>query len=251
MSRTLTAALALAAILTLPTGALAAPIFYDFSSGTGGVVPLGSTETFTGAHGTLTASAFYYDGTNWLSSNLITRNVTNDNGLGVCSSAEVDGCATGDTGGGDNNELSQLSNTEAILLERPAGATWEGLWVSSLDDNGTGNTEEGTLYWGNSSDIASLLGGSSFTFSYPIFGAGVVEGSLPLPGQFFTDNALYVLFVPGGGYPTNGLNNDYLVWGAELDSVDVPGDVPVPEPASLLLLGSGLLALAHKRRRAR
>ena len=46
-----------------------------------------------------------------------------------------------------------------------------------------------------------------------------------------------------------GPNNDYLVWGADLR--EGSGDVPVPEPASLVLLGSGLCALVHKRRRAR
>ena len=241
------AVIALTAVLALPAATFAAPIFYDFSTGPGGLVHLGQTETFVGANGAVTASAFYYDGTNWLASNLISRNVTNDNGLGVCSPAELTGCNTGETAGGDNNELSQLSNTEAILLEKPAGTTWEELWVSSLDDGGTGGTEEGTFYWGNSNSVAALLVGGS-SFSYGAFGLGVFEGQLTLPGTF-DKNATYVLFVPGSGFGTNGDNNDYLVWGATIDLTPV-GDVPVPEPASLVLLGTGLCALAHKRRRS-
>jgi PEP-CTERM motif len=166
------------------------------------------------------------------------RNQTNDHGLGVCS--EGASCATG---GGDVNELDNAGTPEFIVLERPNGTHWTQLWVSSLDNGGSGGSEEGMLVWGNS--LAELAAGTnSFLFGWPNFGASVEGNILALGAAFgFDPNALYVMFTHPAGA---GDNNDYLVWRGAYNE----GRFLVPEPGTLALLGAAL-AFATLRRRAR
>ena len=150
----------------------------------------------------------------------------------------------GGSGGGDANELSQLTNNEAILLTLGTGSNWVDLWVSSLASGGTNNAEQGKLYWGD--DIATLFAGTadSFSFKYGDFG-GLVYGNLTSISGFsaaFDFTARNVLFVPGGA---GGDNNDYLVWG--VDTRQTGNDPVVPEPASSALLATGLVALVARR----
>jgi hypothetical protein len=237
-------------LATAAGAANAAPII-DFSSkSVGGMVTdLGTSETLD----QVTATAYYDNSGTWTTTTLIARNESADHGLGVCSPNES--CGIGSTGSGDDNELSQLDNSEAILLALTPGYSWSQLWVSSLDSggadvDGTGgpdtSAEAGRLYWGSSSDVATLLGGSSFAFKYGDFGTSVEGDILALAAAGgFNKAAQYVLFVPNGAL---GDNNDYLVWGASVtrDDRDLP---PVPEPASLTLLGVGLGAARLLRRR--
>ena len=191
--------------------------------------------------GPVTASAFYFDteSASWKTSTLTLRNVSNDHGLGNCSPGET--CTF--PGDGDDNELSQLTKTEAILLTIADGHRWDGLWLSSLDSGGTGGHENGKVYWGNSANLTTLISsGGSATFAHPAFSGGAVEGEVNIGTAY--QNFKHVLFVPGSGTSSPGSNEDYLVWGA--DSVHVPDG-----GATLSLLGCALLGITALRRKRR
>jgi hypothetical protein len=161
------------------------------------------------------------------------------------------------SGGGDNNELSQLTNPEAILLTLPDGSVWVELYVSSLDSGGTSGSEEGRLYYGNTSNIADLISsGSFFDFAYNTdTSLGInIEGEI----MALMDNAVklavstssYLLFTHQT--PLGSANEDYLVWKGVIETGgSPPSEVVVPEPGilALLSLGLGLAGLGFTRRR--
>ena len=248
MNKAFLSAIGAACALSFSLSASAVPIEFDFSgTPTGGI---GTTTTSGG----VTATSWIWDGSTYTdtatNTQLYRRNSSNDHGIGVCSTDE--NCSTGDF-----NELSNRINYELIRLDKGTANYWDQLWISSLD-----STEAGTLYWGNDSDIATLLTGSSYTFNATNNNADIerdlldpndVDGTGLFDAGFFA-TAQYVLFTPGitqnvacnstateGDQACGGImDNDYLVWKG----------ATVPAPAVLGLMSIGLLGVgaATKRR---
>ena len=221
---------------------------FDFSQASiGNLTELGGLAALPGDHtnlggialmpGGILAGAFVFNsdglgGGEWALSTLMTRNAGPDHvGLGVCSEGLAE-CAAGGTGFGDPNALSQSGRLEAIVLMRPENTEWTNLWVSSFYG------ERGSMYWADENE--NLLGGF-------VFASTGALGSLPLPSNF-DPNALFIILYPGAEL---GESVDYLVWGADLRDRPSTNALAVPEPGALFLLGTGLCALAERRRRAK
>jgi uncharacterized repeat protein (TIGR01451 family) len=154
------------------------------------------------------ADAFYLSGTSYLTTNtsLFLRNQTDDHGLGVLSNGESA------TSGGDANELSNQRNREVMRLQKPTDDRWTSLWVSSLDSNGSGAAERGTLFWSDSPTPNLSTLSNKFTFKFGDFGASEEGNLLALHIPNFDTNAKYLFFIAGPN--SAGTNNDYLVWKA-------------------------------------
>ena len=214
-------------MLVTPRAASAGPLL-DFSTlSAGASTDIGPASFLPGG---LLAVAFNFNaaGGAWELSTLIGRNEPADQvGLGICSETPSTCLAAG-------NEASNVNGLEALVLVRPDGIAWSGLWLSALEPEGT----LGILAWTD----AAATSLNAALFAMPPFQAGDATGQMTLPNGFDPD-ARFLIFL--GGFADN---TDYLVWGADVVPTQV---VDVPEPATLLLLGTGLLGFAERRRRAK
>jgi hypothetical protein len=214
----------------------------DFST-IPGTNPIGSTASLDG----VTIKAFINGFTTPSQLWKRTDGPTED-GLGVCS----EGTSACTTGGGDINEVSNQSpNTEWLVLNRPATDMWSGVWISSLDFNGTGHAESGTIYWSNTLGDLS----NSLTFDASEFPGANGNLFTLLTAAGFDPFASFLMFT-STATANNPNNNDYLVWGVDLTScLNLPGGCPgvtgfpSPEPLTLSVFGAGLAGAAFLRRR--
>ena len=230
-------------LVTLPSGSritytvvgTLAPVnelseFSLFDTGVNGTNLGQSITTLNG----VTADAFYYNGpADYQATNNVTdtvlwqRNQRNDRGLGVISDGE-----TLPTNNGDVNEISNQLNKDVLRLAKADEDQWRALWVSSLDQNGTGGAEKGRVYWSNdpTPNLDTLInGGQSFAFEYGDFGTSVEGNILTLTqASGFDLDAEYVFFTAGLGTTDTGTNNDYLVWQATTTLTNTAMVTPPP-----------------------
>jgi PEP-CTERM motif len=229
----------------VPAVASAAPITINF--GTDGPAGNTNSSTFTDPGTGLIVTGYYLNSSNvWSAANLFRRNESpSDVGFGVCNPIEGSSCGTG-SGGGDINELDNSGQRELIRLTLPAGYTWVSVGVSSLDNNGgVGSPESGRLFADSDGVASKTAGASGDTLITSFTGSSNPNLQLTIPGG--DASSRYLFFEPFN--PNGSTNNDFLINNAVIQAVSVGGQSAVPEPATLMLLGSGL-ALAVRKRRA-
>jgi hypothetical protein len=106
-----------------------------------------------------------------------------------------------------------------------------------VDGSGTPTvTSTGTVDWDDGGDSGQGLGGADTTNNW-----------LFTPSDSNTNAALGTIYSTSGG----GFGSPFLIEGTRTYSASLAGEVaPIPEPASLLMLASGVAMLALRRRQS-
>jgi hypothetical protein len=237
LKRTMAVGMALAAATMGSLGAAEATTF-DLG---GPFSNLGVSHTYTVGSDSVTAAAFTYAESGGVAIYtggvgvvnapvLIQRNqAPNDIGLGVCNSGDGAGCTTITSGNGDNNEIDNNGSLRD-LVRLNFGSAKSGLSVQLASVDGTsGNVDDYAIYVSNSATpkLSALI---------PLTGNQSSGGINPIVN--ITGSWQYIFVTTR----TQSRDDDFLLRSATASSA-------VPEPASLLLMGSGLAGVAVWRLR--
>lgn len=246
------------------TPAMAGTIAWDFT-GSNSSGSFGNTRTFTSGGITITATAW---GFTWGSGNTALESAALgqwSTGLGVCDRAEGSGCSDPshqvDNEGYDNFVLFQFSapvDITTVTID-PYGtwdrdvSYWAGNVVGTLNLDGKTYANLAALGFGSRVDDDGTTSSSSRNVAISGGAVNALLFGAQVGGQ---DPTSYTYNCGSYQHPRTCTGTDYSydyfkISGLNATTVPPPDTNPVPEPGTVVLLGTGVAALAVRYRRAR
>ena len=203
--------------------AFAVPVEWQFYGNGSGNIDVGNSETYQDTTNTYSLTAYGYDGVN-PAAILENNRGNNEQGLGI-----------------SGNNFPEINKNEVLKIDLGSNYLSMTSWMINL--NSVDGAENALLFVSSEGTI----GDNSFTLLTPVL--NIASGGSNSWLSFNAD-AQYLFIMEdwastavGDGRP----GDDVLVKGLQADIA------PVPEPATFLLLGSGLLGLGwygRKRKKA-